>query len=54
MHVAKHIGAIRRGGNIDISAAAMYFLHKYRDGRFGRMTLDTVDEANIAQYLLKS
>ncbi|RKP08173.1 P-loop containing nucleoside triphosphate hydrolase protein [Thamnocephalis sphaerospora] len=51
MHVAARIGAIRRGGEVDLSAAAMFFLRKYRDGRFGRLTLDDVNASTIAQHL---
>ncbi|RKP25239.1 P-loop containing nucleoside triphosphate hydrolase protein [Syncephalis pseudoplumigaleata] len=47
---AARIGAVRRGGETDTSAAAMYILRKYREGRLGRFTLDSFDEATLGSY----
>ncbi|KAI9599584.1 putative GTPase [Syncephalis fuscata] len=44
------IGAVRKGGEADSAAAAMYILRKYREGRLGRFTLDGFDEATLKEY----
>ncbi|KAL1914523.1 uncharacterized protein VTP21DRAFT_8237 [Calcarisporiella thermophila] len=43
--LAKRIGAIRRGGELDLSAAARFFLQQYRAGKLGRHTLDDIHPA---------
>jgi ribosome biogenesis GTPase A len=47
---ATRIGAVRRGGEVDISAAAMYILRKYREGRLGRYTFDNFDSNSLKKY----
>ncbi|KAI8053049.1 mitochondrial GTPase 1 [Syncephalis plumigaleata] len=47
---ASRIGAVRRGGEVDTSAAAMYILRKYREGRLGRFTLDDFDNDSLKKY----
>lgn len=44
--VGKRIGALMRGGRIDYLRAAEHFIIKYRAGKLGRMTLDSISDLN--------
>ena len=41
---AKRIGALVSGGEFDLERTATYFVRQFRMGKFGRMTLDHVDD----------
>ncbi|XP_064386657.1 mitochondrial ribosome-associated GTPase 1-like isoform X2 [Halichondria panicea] len=40
--IAKRLGALQKGGSLDIVRAAIHFIHKYRNGELGRITLDQI------------
>ncbi|KAI7833569.1 P-loop containing nucleoside triphosphate hydrolase protein [Kickxella alabastrina] len=48
--LAKKIGALRHGGEIDVDKTLHYFLRTYRQGLFGRLCLDDLDEKSIANH----
>ncbi|KAJ1678340.1 Mitochondrial GTPase 1 [Spiromyces aspiralis] len=49
--LGKRIGALRTGGYVDITAAASHFIHKYREGFFGRILLDDVSEEGVNRFV---
>ncbi|KAI9144875.1 mitochondrial GTPase 1-like protein [Paraphysoderma sedebokerense] len=49
-HIAKRIGALQKGGIPNENLASKWFLKKYREGAFGRMTLDDIDEASMRDF----
>ncbi|ORZ01544.1 P-loop containing nucleoside triphosphate hydrolase protein [Syncephalastrum racemosum] len=44
--VARRIGAILKGGELDHNQASKFLLKQFRQGKFGRMTLDDVRDAD--------
>ncbi len=40
--VAKRIGALLPGGVLDERRAALHLLHQFREGKLGRITLDSL------------
>ncbi|KAJ2004041.1 Mitochondrial GTPase 1 [Coemansia thaxteri] len=52
--LAQKIGALRRGGEIDVDKTLQFFLRTYRQGRFGRLCLDDLDEKSVADFFQHS
>ncbi|KAF7725521.1 Mitochondrial GTPase [Apophysomyces ossiformis] len=48
--VARRIGAIVKGGELDLNMAAKFFLKQYRTGKLGRFTLDDVDALSLEKF----
>ncbi|KAG0166523.1 Mitochondrial GTPase [Apophysomyces sp. BC1015] len=48
--VARRIGAIVKGGELDLNMAAKFFLKQYRMGKFGRFTLDDVEPSALETF----
>lgn len=48
--VAKRIGAVLKGGELDMNLASKFLLKMYRQGKLGRYTLDDLDQDNIEQF----
>ncbi|KAI9483057.1 MAG: P-loop containing nucleoside triphosphate hydrolase protein [Benjaminiella poitrasii] len=48
--VAKRIGAIAKGGELDLTLAAKFFLKQYRAGKLGQFTLDDVSPASLEHF----
>ncbi|KAJ1766685.1 Mitochondrial GTPase 1 [Coemansia sp. RSA 1813] len=44
------IGALRKGGELDVEKTLGFFLRAYRDGRFGHHCLDDIDEAAVDAF----
>ncbi|KAI8967995.1 P-loop containing nucleoside triphosphate hydrolase protein [Mycotypha africana] len=51
--VAKRVGAISKGGVLDHTLAAKFFLKHYRTGKLGRFTLDDVSPQALDQFFEK-
>ncbi|KAI8380949.1 P-loop containing nucleoside triphosphate hydrolase protein [Radiomyces spectabilis] len=48
--VARRIGAIVKGGELDLTMAAKFFIKQYRLGKFGRFTLDNVTPDHLNTF----
>ncbi|ORX90837.1 P-loop containing nucleoside triphosphate hydrolase protein [Basidiobolus meristosporus CBS 931.73] len=48
--VAKRIGALHKGAEPDLTAGARYFIKQYRDGKFGRYTLDDCSPSALDRF----
>ncbi|KAI8365874.1 P-loop containing nucleoside triphosphate hydrolase protein [Choanephora cucurbitarum] len=48
--VAKRIGAISKGGEMDLTMAAKFFLKHYRTGKLGQFTLDDVSPETLNEF----
>jgi ribosome biogenesis GTPase A len=48
--VARRIGAVVKGGELDPTMAAKFFLKQYRTGKLGRYTLDDLSPASIHSF----
>ncbi|KAI7907757.1 P-loop containing nucleoside triphosphate hydrolase protein [Cokeromyces recurvatus] len=48
--VAKRIGAIVKGGELDLNMAAKFFLKYYRTGKLGQFTLDDVSPQSLDKF----
>ncbi|KAK3815435.1 MAG: P-loop containing nucleoside triphosphate hydrolase protein [Benniella sp.] len=51
--VAKYIGALKKGGEYNLAAAAQFLLKQYRIGKLGRFTLDDISAEALESYLTK-
>lgn len=52
--VAKRIGAVVKGGELDFTLASKFFLKQYREGKFGRFTLDDLNQESLQAAFDKS
>jgi ribosome biogenesis GTPase A len=52
--VARRIGAVVKGGELDLTMAAKYFLKQFRLGKFGRYTLDDVSPEALERFFSDS
>jgi ribosome biogenesis GTP-binding protein YlqF len=48
--VAKRIGAVVKGGEMDLTMAAKFFLKHYRTGKLGQFTLDDVSPKGLETF----
>ncbi|KAI8978561.1 P-loop containing nucleoside triphosphate hydrolase protein [Pilobolus umbonatus] len=48
--VAKRIGAIVKGGELDLTMAAKFFIKQYRTGKLGQYTLDDVSPKALEEF----
>ncbi|KAJ2549701.1 Mitochondrial GTPase 1 [Coemansia sp. RSA 1878] len=44
------IGALRRGGELDTDKTIQFFLRAFRQGRFGQLCLDELDEPSVTTF----
>ncbi|KAF9171605.1 Mitochondrial GTPase [Mortierella sp. AD010] len=51
--VAKYIGALKKGGEYNLTAAAQFLIKQYRLGKLGRFTLDDIQPESLARFLTK-
>ncbi|KAK3837155.1 MAG: P-loop containing nucleoside triphosphate hydrolase protein [Linnemannia elongata] len=51
--VAKYIGALKKGGEYNLPAAAQFLVKQYRLGKLGRFTLDDIRPEALEEYLTK-
>ncbi|KAF9436967.1 Mitochondrial GTPase [Entomortierella beljakovae] len=49
--VAKYIGALKKGGEYNLPAAAQFLVKQYRLGKLGRLTLDDIRPESLEEYL---
>ncbi|KAF9581067.1 Mitochondrial GTPase [Lunasporangiospora selenospora] len=49
--VAKYIGALKRGGELNLSAAAQFLIKQYRIGKLGRFTLDDICPESLEIFM---
>ncbi|KAJ2080490.1 Mitochondrial GTPase 1 [Coemansia sp. RSA 988] len=47
--LGKKIGALRRGGEVDTDKTIHFFLRTFRQGKFGRVCLDDLDEESVEE-----
>ncbi|KAJ2033767.1 Mitochondrial GTPase 1 [Coemansia sp. RSA 376] len=52
--LARKIGALRHGGEIDTDKTLQFFLKAFRQGRFGRVCLDDLDEGAVDDFFKSS
>ncbi|KAJ2789473.1 Mitochondrial GTPase 1, partial [Coemansia guatemalensis] len=52
--LGKKIGALRRGGEVDIDKTIHYFLRTFRQGKFGRVCLDDLDEGSVEEFFQRN
>ncbi|KAJ1839624.1 Mitochondrial GTPase 1, partial [Coemansia sp. RSA 2703] len=52
--LSKKIGALRQGGEVDADKTLHYFLRSYRNGGFGRLCLDDLDEESVDAFFKNS
>jgi ribosome biogenesis GTP-binding protein YlqF len=52
--IARRIGAVVKGGELDLTMAAKYFLKQYRLGKLGRYTLDDVSPEALERFFAES
>ena len=52
--IARRIGAVVKGGDLDLTMAAKYFLKQYRLGKFGQYTLDDVSPEALERFFSES
>ncbi|KAJ1857115.1 Mitochondrial GTPase 1 [Coemansia sp. RSA 1822] len=48
------IGALRRGGELDTDKTIQFFLRAFRQGRFGRLCLDELDESSVKTFFISN
>ncbi|KAI8320304.1 GTPase [Martensiomyces pterosporus] len=48
--LATKIGALRHGGQVDVDKTLQFFLRTYRQGQFGRLCLDDLDETSVEKF----
>ncbi|CAG8504355.1 3543_t:CDS:2 [Ambispora gerdemannii] len=48
--IGKRIGALQKGGAVDLNNSAMFFVKQYRQGKYGRYTLDDVSPEGIEAH----
>lgn len=53
LHVARRIGAVVKGGELDLNAAARFFIKHYRDGKLGKFTLDDLREEALEEFFVR-
>jgi len=51
--VAKYIGALKKGGEYNLEAAAQFLLKQYRLGKLGHWTLDDLRPEHLEEFLTK-
>lgn len=51
--VAKYIGALKKGGEYNLPAAAQFLVKQYRLGKLGRFTLDDIRPEALEEFLTK-
>ncbi|CAO3568237.1 unnamed protein product [Mortierella alpina] len=51
--VAKYIGALKKGGEYNLAAAAQFLIKQYRLGKLGKFTLDDIRPEALEEYLTK-
>ncbi|KAG0362368.1 Mitochondrial GTPase [Gamsiella multidivaricata] len=51
--VAKYIGALKKGGEYNLTMAAQFLVKQYRLGKLGRHTLDDIDPASLEAFLTR-
>ncbi|RUP45440.1 P-loop containing nucleoside triphosphate hydrolase protein [Jimgerdemannia flammicorona] len=52
-YIAQRVGAVVKGGELDLNAAARFFIKHYRDGKLGRFTLDDMREEMLKEFFVK-
>ncbi|KAJ1648433.1 Mitochondrial GTPase 1 [Coemansia erecta] len=52
--LSKKIGALRQGGEIDVDKTLQFFLRTYRNGAFGKLCLDDLDQAAVERFFCAS
>ncbi|PIA14996.1 GTPase [Coemansia reversa NRRL 1564] len=52
--LGKKIGALRRGGEVDIDKTIHFFLRTFRQGKFGRVCLDDLDEGSVEEFFQRN
>ncbi|CAI2186418.1 10567_t:CDS:2 [Funneliformis geosporum] len=50
--ISKRIGALQKYGEFDLRTAAMFFIKQYRDGKYGKYSLDDVTIDTLNNYFL--
>ncbi|CAG8546976.1 12496_t:CDS:2 [Acaulospora colombiana] len=48
--IAKHIGALHKYGEYNLQQSSMFFIKQYRNGKYGRYTLDDVSPEGLVSY----
>ncbi|RIB02146.1 hypothetical protein C2G38_2228645, partial [Gigaspora rosea] len=48
--ISKRIGALQKYGEYDLNKSAMFFIKQYRNGKYGRYTLDDVSPEGLKAY----
>ncbi|CAG8734713.1 16797_t:CDS:2 [Dentiscutata erythropus] len=48
--ISKRIGALQKYGEYDLNKSAMFFIKQYRNGKYGRYTLDDVSPEGLKTY----
>ncbi|KAF9114997.1 Mitochondrial GTPase [Mortierella sp. AM989] len=51
--VAKYIGALKKGGEYNLTLAAQFLIKQYRLGKLGRFTLDDIRPESLEKFLTK-
>ena len=51
-NVGERIGALLKGGFIDEGRSATHFIKNFREGQFGRIMLDSINEVDNNDYKL--
>ncbi|KAF9426773.1 Mitochondrial GTPase [Podila epigama] len=52
--VARYIGALKKGGELNLPAAAQFLIKQYRLGKLGRFTLDDIRPESLEEQLTKA
>lgn len=48
--VARKIGRLQKGGDIDVEGTALWMIQRWRSGHFGHFDLDVVDDETVDRY----
>ncbi|CAG8509308.1 10694_t:CDS:1, partial [Racocetra fulgida] len=48
--ISKRIGALQKHGEYDLNKSAQFFIKQYRNGKYGRYTLDDVSPEGLKAY----
>ncbi|KAJ2359257.1 Mitochondrial GTPase 1 [Coemansia sp. RSA 2618] len=52
--LCRKIGALRQGGELDTDKAVQFFIRAFRQGRFGRLCLDDLDDRSVEDFFQRS
>lgn len=50
--MSKRIGALQKYGEYDLNTAASFFIKQYRNGKYGKYTLDNITADSLNNYFI--